>query len=167
VRDLGFSGVVNGQIVWTFGDTLLVHTDGSSVFCSSDSSGLGALGSPMVVHDEALGSNGCPQEWIPLDATEQANGGLGQFAEGGTNVIEYAPNKGLVWFLKNDRGSGGSGIVGAGVATVTASAAGAVATRMDDTLWARTSPGGATSASPTTRLTATRTSSGTAPRPRT
>jgi len=55
VRDLGFSGVVNGQIIWTFGDTLLLTGDGStSEFCSSDSSGLGVFGSPLVVHDKAL-----------------------------------------------------------------------------------------------------------------
>jgi len=141
VRDLGFSGVVNGQIIWTFGDTLLLTGDGStSDFCSSDSSGLGVFGSPRVVHDKALQSSGCPKEWIPLDGMEQEGGGLGQFAEGGTNVIEYAPNKGLVWFLKNDRGGGGTGIVGAGVATVTASAAGAVATRPDDTMWGADEP---------------------------
>jgi len=95
VRDLGFSGVVNGQIIWTFGDTLLLTGDGStSEFCSSDSSGLGVYGSPLVVHDKALQSNGCTKEWIPLDGMEQEGGGLGQFAEGGTNVIEYAPNQG-------------------------------------------------------------------------
>ena len=46
-RDLGFSGVVNGQIVWTFGDTLLSTSGGGSTFCSSDSAALGDLSHPL------------------------------------------------------------------------------------------------------------------------
>jgi hypothetical protein len=50
---------------------------------------------------------------------------------GGTNVVEYAPGQGLVWWLKKDRGGSGCHcIVGAGVATVTADASGARATRV-------------------------------------
>jgi hypothetical protein len=140
-RDLGFSGVVNGQIVWTFGDTLLRPPDGgSALFCSSDSAALGDLLHPLAVHDKNLTSSGCTREWIPYDASEIASGGGGRFGEGGTNVIEYAPGKGLVWFLKNDRGTGGAGIVGAGVATVTADASGPVATRVDDTMWTSYEP---------------------------
>ncbi len=139
VRDLGYSGVVNGQIVWTFGDTL-VDDGGKTVFAASDSSALGELANPMKAHDKALRSNGYPEEWIPLTADEQANGGLGRFAEGGTNIVEYAPNKGLVWFLKNDRGGGMDHIIGAGVATVTADEHGAVATRTMDHMWESDEP---------------------------
>jgi hypothetical protein len=95
---------------------------------------------PLAVHDKDLTASGCPGEWIPWDAAELANGGGSRYGEGGTNVIEYAPGKGLVWFLKNDRGTGGTGIVGAGVATVTADASGAVATRTDDTMWNPSEP---------------------------
>ena len=57
VRDLGFSGVVNGQIIWTFGDTLLLTGDGStSDFCSSDSSGLGVFGSLTIRDNIILGA---------------------------------------------------------------------------------------------------------------
>ena len=135
-RDLGFTGVLNGQIVWTFGDTLLQPpTGGNALPCSTDSAALGDFAHPLAVHDKNVASNGCPHEWIPFDATELANGGGGQFAEGGTNVVEYAPGKGLVWFLKNDRGPGGTGIVGAGVATVTADPSGPIAVRAGDTMW--------------------------------
>ena len=140
-RDLGFTGVVNGQIVWTFGDTLLLAPDGGAALpCSTDSAALGDFHHPLAVHDEGVASSGCPREWIPFDRSELANGGGSRFAEGGTNVIEYAPGKGLVWFLKNDRGTGGTGIVGAGVATVTADASGPVATRNDDTMWNSSEP---------------------------
>jgi hypothetical protein len=139
LRDLGFTGVVNGQIVWTFGDTLV--QDGSQTsFAASDSSALGDLSDPMKVHDKNLRSNGYPDEWIPLTDDENANGGLGRFAEGGTNVVEYAPNKGLVWFLKNDRGGGSDHILGAGVATVTADANGAKATRAMDRMFESDEP---------------------------
>jgi hypothetical protein len=135
VRDLGFSGVVNGQIIWTFGDTLLLTSGGGSAFSASDSAALGDMSNPTHVHDKNLNASGGPQQWIPLTADEQANGGLGRYAEGGTNVVEYAPNKGLVWFLKNDRNGGSDSIVGAGVATVTADENGPKATRVSDTMW--------------------------------
>jgi hypothetical protein len=134
-RDLGFSGVVNGESVWTFGDTLLVPPAASPIPCSTDSYALGDRLHPMTVHDKSVASSGCPLEWIPWDSAELANGGGGRYGEGGTNVIEYAPNKGLAWFLKNDRGTNGLGIRGAGVATVTADASGAIAVRGDDTMW--------------------------------
>lgn len=133
-RDLGFSGVVNGQVLWTFGDTL-VQINGNFALSATDSVGLGAPGLPITVHDKNVNASGWPQEWIPLTAAESASGGLSRFAEGGTNVIEYAPGSGLVWFLKNDRGSGIDTIVGAGVATVTANENGATATRSNDTMW--------------------------------
>ncbi|HEX4477783.1 MAG TPA: hypothetical protein VH142_21995 [Polyangiaceae bacterium] len=139
VRDLGYSGVVNGQIVWTFGDTLVTNGTGSQ-FAASDSAALGDFANPMKVHDENLSADGLPQEWIPLTADEQANGGLGEFAEGGTNVVEYAPNQGLVWFLKNDRGSGTDHIIGGGVATVTADENGPKATRSMDHMWESDEP---------------------------
>jgi hypothetical protein len=137
-RDLGYTGVVNGQIVWTFGDVLLPGLQPYS-FCSSDASALGNINEPVTVHDKFLNGHGCTIQWIPLTDAENATGGLSRWAEGGTNVVEYAPNKGLVWFLKNDRSASG-GIVGAGVATVTADAKGAVATRRMETLWSRSEP---------------------------
>ncbi|GGK96077.1 ricin-type beta-trefoil lectin domain protein [Mangrovihabitans endophyticus] len=139
-RDLGFSGVVNGQSVWTYGDTLIPTGGGDYAFTASDSVGLGVRDNPIRVRDTNVNSSGWPQEWIPLNAAENANGGLSRYGMGGTNVVEYAPNRGLVWYLKNDRGSGGQGIVGAGVATVTADANGATATRAGDVMWSGSEP---------------------------
>ncbi len=139
-RDLGFSGVVNGQVVWTFGDTLLATSATTLVFSASDSAALGDVTNPTHVHDKSVGPSGGPLEWIPLTGAERDGGGLGRYAEGGTNVVEYAPNKGLVWFLENDRGPGGPGILGAGVATVTAGANGPVATRLAQTMWSSFEP---------------------------
>lgn len=138
-RDLGFTGVVNGQIVWTYGDTLLPGLL-PYAFCSSDASALGEIGHPLTVHDKFLDGHGCTIQSIPLTEEENALGGLARFAEGGTNVVEYAPNKGLVWFLKNDRSKTSDSIIGAGVATVTADAKGAVATRRMDTMWNSSNP---------------------------
>lgn len=138
-RDLGFSGVLNGQSVWTYGDTLVPDGSGGYALSASDSVGLGDSSDPLRIYDR-VGSTGYPDEWIPLNAAENANGGLSRYGMGGTNVVQYAPDKGLVWYLKNDRGSNGQGIVGAGVATVTADAHGAVATRSSDTTWGPTEP---------------------------
>jgi len=140
VRDLGYSGVVNGQIVWTFGDTLVANGSGGFAFAASDSAALGELLDPLKVHDKSLDENGRPEEWIPLNADELGNGGLNEFAMGGTNVVEHAPNQGLVWFLKNHRGGGSDNIVGAGVATVTADENGPIAVRMSDTMWGPNEP---------------------------
>ncbi len=138
--DLGFSGVVNGQSVWTFGDTLMPTGGNADQFTASDSVGLGDRKNPLAIHQKNLNGFGWPGEWIPLTSQEQADGGLGRYAEGGTNVVEYAPGKGLVWFLKNNRGANGPGIMGAGVATVTADATGARATRTMDTMWGPDEP---------------------------
>jgi len=140
VRDLGFSGVVNNQIVWTFGDTVGLLPNGKPEFgiSATDSAGLGDINNPLNVHDYALDSNGWPTEWIPFNSLEKE--GLSRWAEGGTNVIEYAPNKGLVWYLKNDRKSGRDNIIGAGVATVTVDASGPKATRPFDTMWSNSEP---------------------------
>jgi hypothetical protein len=137
-RDLGFSGVLNGQSVWTFGDTLLPDGNGGYALVASDSVGLGDSSNPLRVYDRADSSG--PTEWIPLNDAENANGGLGRYGMGGTNVIEYAPGQGLVWYLKNDRGSNGQGIVGAGVATVGIGPYGPIATRASDTMWGPTEP---------------------------
>ncbi|MFB7085235.1 ricin-type beta-trefoil lectin domain protein [Streptomyces sp. NPDC056296] len=139
-RDLGFSGVVNGQSVWTYGDTLVPDGRGGWIITANDSVGLGVKDNPIRIN-QRVGSNGWPDQWIPYTDAESANGGAGRYGMGGTNVVEYAPNKGLVWFLRNNRGSGGQGIEGAGVATVTADANGARATRVsDDLMWAADEP---------------------------
>jgi Domain of unknown function (DUF4185) len=138
-RDLGFSGVVNGQSVWTFGDTLIPNGSGGYTFVASDSVGLGDPSDPTRIYD-VTNAQGIPAEWIPLTAAENANGGLSRYGMGGTNVIEYAPNQGLVYFLVNDRGTNGQGLVGAGVCTVTADSSGAVATRTSETTWGSSEP---------------------------
>ena len=139
-RDLGFTGVVNGLIVWTFGDTLWRYdpVNDKYAFCASDSAAFGLLNTPIAVYDFGITpvSGKYPKEWIPLLDSEEAEGGLSKFAMGGTNVIEIAPNQGLVWFLKNNRSTGHDNIVGAGVATVTADIVnGPIATRTIDHMW--------------------------------
>ncbi len=114
-RDLGFSGVVNGQSIWTFGDTLDPSLMPIS-FCSNDSAALGDYNNILNVYDKNVNSDGCTQQWIPLTPHEQSTGGGSRWAEGGTNVVEYALNQGLVWFLENDKSSGFDNIQGAGVA---------------------------------------------------
>lgn len=60
--------------------------------------------------------------------------GASRWAEGGTNVVKYANNKGLVWYLKNNRKSVKDNIIGAGVATIAASSKGAKA-QPHNTMW--------------------------------
>lgn len=134
-RDLGFTGVLNGEIVWTYGDVLIRNDRGSFDFCSSDAVALGDIKKPMQTFETQLRGGGCTEQWVPLTDEENATGGLGRWAEGGTNIVEYAPNKGLVFFLKNDRQAGSDSIVGAGVAKVSMTANGPHADRQMDTQW--------------------------------
>lgn len=69
---LGFSGVVNGEIIWTFGDTVGILPNGQSEIgiSASDSSALGSLRSPLRVYVNALDSNGLPSEGIPFIGDE-------------------------------------------------------------------------------------------------
>ncbi|MEV0849122.1 DUF4185 domain-containing protein [Streptomyces sp. NPDC049954] len=137
--DLGFSGVVSGRSVWTYGDTLVPDGTGGWALTASDSVALGDKDDPLRVHHR-LDDSGNPDEWIPLNDAENDAGGLSRYGMGGTNVVEYAPGRGLVWYLKNDRGSDGQGLVGAGVATVTADDSGALAVRTSDTTWGPSEP---------------------------
>lgn len=59
---------------------------------------------------------------------------------GGTNIVEIAPNKGLVYYLKNDRKGGGGKILGAGVAEVHMEGDVPHARRVHDTLWGPKDP---------------------------
>ncbi len=128
-RDLGFSGVVNGQSVWTYGDTILDKSINGIKPMAYDSVALGEKTDTSKIHFKNLGSFGQPGNWVPLTPTEKNTGGVSRFAMGGTNVIEYAPGKGLVYYLKNDRQGGVNRLMGAGVAQVEADANGASATR--------------------------------------
>jgi hypothetical protein len=128
-RDLSFSGVVNGQSVWTYGDTILQKSINGIKPMAYDSTALGEKANPSKVDFRNLGEFGQPRNWVPLTPAEKADGGVSRFAMGGTNVIEYAPGKALVYYLKNDRRGGVNRLMGAGVADVTADANGASATR--------------------------------------
>ena len=117
LRDLGFSGVLDGRIVWAWGDTLM-GKEGSEFICAVDSTSIGTLDAPMVTLDSALHPDGCKvRNWIPCTPDEEKEGGHAINAFGGTNVVEVAPNKGIVFYLKNHRPGGMNHITGAGVAT--------------------------------------------------
>ena len=139
-RDLGFSGVLSGQSVWTYGDTSIPDSSGDYELVANDSSALGDNLDLVRIFDDVNPGTNVPSQWIQPNAEENANGGLSRYSFGGTNVVEYAPGQGLVWYLKNDRGTNGLGIIGAGVATVTADATGAIATRTSDTTWGADEP---------------------------
>ena len=118
LRDLGFTGILDGRVVWTWGDTLMGRADGPQMICATDSTSIGSLENPMGSMDTALfphSNNVC--EWIPCTAEEEQQGGLSEHAYGGTNIIEYEPGKGYVFFLHNHRPGGNGKIMGAGVAT--------------------------------------------------
>ena len=133
-RDIGFSGVVNGQIVWSFADTFSAAN--GDWICSSNSAGLGSFGNPLKVSDKNLLANGCTPEWVKFTDGELSDGGLSHWANWTTNVIEVAPNQGLVWYGNQKRGDGTCNcVLGTGVATVTASESGPVATRIMGTQW--------------------------------
>ena len=120
MRDLGFSGVLDGRIVWTWGDTLM-GTGDQSMICAVDSTTIGTLDAKGITMDSAIAPNSNNvRNWIDCLPEEEADGGLGKYAFGGTNIVEYPPKsgKGVVYYLKNSRPGGQSVIKGAGIASV-------------------------------------------------
>jgi len=101
LRDLGFSGVIDGKVVWCWGDTLM-GTQKKSMICANDSTSIGSVKRPMMACDTSM-EQGHVKQWIPATEEEKHQGGIVRYGYGGTNIIEYAPNKGLVYYLKNDR----------------------------------------------------------------
>ncbi|RMH82233.1 MAG: DUF4185 domain-containing protein, partial [Calditrichaeota bacterium] len=73
VRDGGFSALLNGRILWTFGDTFFrsgyVSTDSATY--RSNTAALGELSAPLAV-TEPLDTNGTPFPAVPFTAEEQA-----------------------------------------------------------------------------------------------
>ena len=117
MRDLGFTGVLDGKIVWCWGDTLM-GTEDSAMICAVDSTTIGSMQAPMCSVDTALtpGSDNV-RNWIPTNREENAGGGYTCYSFGGTNIVEIAPNKGIVYYFKMHRPSGVYKCHGAGIAT--------------------------------------------------
>ena len=142
MRDLGFTGVLDGKIVWCWGDTLM-GTENQAAICAVDSTTIGSMRSPMCSMDTALapGSDNV-RNWIPTTDEEEQGGGYTVYSFGGTNIIEVAPNKGIVYYLKMHRPGGVYKCHGAGVATCEMGP-GSVpyARRVGNTLWNDFEPG--------------------------
>ena len=136
MRDLGFTGVLDGRVVWSWGDTLMGNEDKANI-CAVDAVSIGSMKSPMCSMDTALqpGSDNVAS-WIPLTQQEAGNGGYTCYSFGGTNIVEIAPNQGIVYYLKMHRPGGVYKCHGAGVATCSM-APGSVprAQRPFDTMW--------------------------------
>lgn len=112
------------------------------MICANDTTSVGSMKRPMTACDTAMVGNHVKQ-WIPPTQQEQREGGAARYGYGGTNIIEYGPNRGLVYYLKNDRKGGGGTIVGAGVAHVHMEGRDGeipVATREHGTLWGPKDP---------------------------
>lgn len=141
MRDLGFTGVLDGKVIWTWGDTLMGTKD-SAMICAVDSTSIGSMRVPMSSMDTALaGDSNNVRNLIPLNREEERNGGYAVFSFGGTNILEPAPNAGLVYYLKMHRPGGVYTCHGAGVATITVGPDSIPhATRHHDTLWTATEP---------------------------
>lgn len=120
MRDLGFTGILDGRIIWTWGDTLMGNHD-SCMICAVDSTSIGTLDAKGVTLDSAItpGTRNVAN-WIDCTPEEEADGGLTKYAFGGTNIVEYPVDsgRGVVYYLKNERPGGISVIRGAGIATV-------------------------------------------------
>ncbi|TVY87154.1 hypothetical protein LAWI1_G008776 [Lachnellula willkommii] len=142
-RDVGNSGVLDGKVIWGWGDTLMgAGGRGSKAnICATDSTSIGDMSNPMYATDTALwDNNDYVANFIPCLPSEEKDGGLVCYAFGGSNVIEYAPNEGLLFFLKIHRPDGKNHIKGAGVAKVTMEGNVPKCHRDMDTLWTKEEP---------------------------
>jgi hypothetical protein len=136
MRDLGFSSVLDGRIIWTWGDTLM-GTSEQCMICACDSTSIGTLDNKLVAIDTAIAPGGSHvANWIDCNEAENKDEGLTRHAFGGTNIVEVAPGKGVVYYLKNYRPGGTSTIKGAGIATVTIDDKNIPhSTRVGDVMW--------------------------------
>lgn len=89
IRDGGASGLVNGQVLWTFGDTLFNPKSVSGKNGYSSTAGVASL-SDIGSVSEPLDANRAPAEFIPLTtADEQYNKASGK----GDNRYAYWPTQ--------------------------------------------------------------------------
>lgn len=110
---------MDGNILWTFGDTLVHNADGSYTFDGYNSAALGNTSNYDVMTYEYrydYGNYG-PIDWIPLTANESAQPNT-IWGEGGTNIVQTSPGVGFVYYQQANRSTGSTGIQGCGVADV-------------------------------------------------
>jgi len=119
IRDLGYQGSIGKTFINTYGDTIP---------CSSYQKGCYGLGAPnsasvvtaeddvLQYTDLKLGPQGKHATiFCPLSAAYNETNAWGL---GLTNVVDTGKNRGVVFFVRNDRTKNGSGIVGSGVAHI-------------------------------------------------
>lgn len=83
--DLGFSGVVAGDVVWTFGDTTVQLPSGQILLNAVDSTATGNLSYPMLVEMEDMNLHyRTVNSLVPLTSDELASGGYTHWGFGGT-----------------------------------------------------------------------------------
>lgn len=145
LRDLGFSGVLDGKIVWTWGDTL-IGTPTSYYPTAVDSMTISVdLKKPFLSQDTAMTGAGI-DSLIPVNKEEIKGGGYLHYGFGGTNIIETSPGNGLIYYLINHRAIGDlngatSKLMGAGAAQVTLDKNNRpVVRRFGDRLWSSKEP---------------------------
>ncbi|KAB8360897.1 hypothetical protein FH972_024630 [Carpinus fangiana] len=146
LRDLGFSGVMDGKVIWTWGDTL-IGTPKANTFTAVDSTTISTdLKRPFLTQETSM-TGGAVDSLIPVNAEEVMTGhGYSHYAFGGTNIIQEAPGRGLIYYLINHRAVNDlvgttSEILGAGAGEVTLDKNNRpVVRRFGTTLWGPTEP---------------------------
>lgn len=140
-RDGGYSGVLAGKSLWTFGDTFTsapLAVDGSHLL--SATAGWSAPADPLALV-QPVGSDGNPAQLIPYTAAEIAQNGS-DFANGWalwpTGLLDTGDPEGLVAFQRVQRMPGGFTGVAIGTARIAVDAT--VATRAPGDLFASPEP---------------------------
>lgn len=141
MRDLGFTGVLDGKIIWGWGDVLMGDEKKANI-CAVDAATIGCMKAPMHSMDTKITpGTPFPQTFLPLNDYETKHGGLSEWTLGCSNVIETSPNNGVVFFHKIHRPGGHNKFLGSGVMTCRIGK-GSVpeATRHHDVLWGQDEP---------------------------
>lgn len=138
-RDGASSGVIDGELLWTFGDTFLYETtpvDGSNV--ASATGAWASVDAPLEL-EQPVDANGIPAQLIPytdaeLDQNRAAP--LDGWALWPGAVIDTGDDDLLVLFQRIER-TGGSGFDGVGLGTARIAPRETVARRNDGDLFSR------------------------------
>lgn len=131
-RDLGFVGMIQDTMIYTYGDT---SSSTGAFYMTSDSSSIGTSDPCQVLNTQRTLGDAHPTDMIAPNVLWGELNTVDGF--GGTNVVATQGNDGMMFFLKNHRPMGGDDyIVGAGVASVSLSSSKNVTTtRLADHWW--------------------------------
>ena len=137
-RDAGFTGILDGRIVWGWADTCM-GAGPSMQISACDALSIGSMNDPMHSVDVHYHDNDKHiKSVIECTSAEHADGGYAKYAFWPTNIVEVSPNNGVFFYEKLKRPFV---MLSSGIATVSIDKSGRpIVKRPFETLWTAAEP---------------------------